>query len=211
MASFNFDKFDTEFEMKQMLRNVMEALDALRNPADANERCVPLEPRTPLQKLIEQLRVGTDEAIPEFDFELADVLTIEEAGRLCRERVVDRVAAPVHLPEMLITAGQRLFLNTNMATLANYQEVSRSEATDLGCEVAVCPFLDGAKIVTDWSESLPELKRLAKNCSYTPEMMKVSLHRLINRYTPEQSHSDLSANDIANYMLSTEKNRNKTT
>jgi hypothetical protein len=55
MASFNFDKFNTEFEMKQMLRNVMEALDALRNPADANERLVPLEPGTPIQKLIEQL------------------------------------------------------------------------------------------------------------------------------------------------------------
>ena len=115
MASFNFDKFDTEFEMKQMLRNVTEALDALRNPADVNERLVPLEPGTPLQRLMEQLRVGTDEAVPVFDFELADVLTIEEAGRLCRERVVDGLPAPVNLPEMLITAGQRLFFNINMA------------------------------------------------------------------------------------------------
>jgi hypothetical protein len=163
MASFNFDKFDTEFEMKQMFRNVTEALDALRNPANVNERLVPLEPGTPLQRLMEQLRVGTDEAVPEFDFELADVLTIEEAGRLCRERVVDGLPAPVNLPEMLITGGQRLFFNTNMAAPANYQEISRPEAADLGCEVSVCHFLDGAKTVIDWSESLPELKRLAKN------------------------------------------------
>jgi hypothetical protein len=198
--------------MKQMLHNMMEALDALRNPADANERLVLLEPGTPLQRLMEQLRVGTDGAIPEFDFELADVLTIEGVGRLCREIVVDRVAFPVNLPVMLITAGQRLFFNTNMAAPANYQEVSHSEAADLSCKVAICHFLDGAKTVIDWSESFPELKRLAKNCAYTPEMMKVSLHRLVNRYTPEQSHliSDLSANYIANHMLSTEKNRNKT-
>jgi hypothetical protein len=52
MASFNFDKFDTEFEMKQMLRNVTEALNALRNPANVNERLVPLEPGTPLQRLM---------------------------------------------------------------------------------------------------------------------------------------------------------------
>ncbi len=77
--------------------------------------------------------MGTDEAVPELYFELTDVLTIEEAGRLCRERVVDGVAAPVNLPEMLITAGQRLFSNTIMAAPANYQEVSRSEAADLGC------------------------------------------------------------------------------
>ncbi len=100
-----------------------------------------------------------------------------------------------------------------MAAPANYQEVSRPEAADLGCEVAVCHFLDGAKTVIDWSESLPELKRLAKNCIYTSEMMKVSLHQLVNRYTPEQSHlvSDLSANDMAKYLLSTEKNRDQTT
>jgi hypothetical protein len=56
MASFNFDKFDTEFEMKQMLRNAMEALDALRNPANANERLVPLEPGMPLQRLSQTCR-----------------------------------------------------------------------------------------------------------------------------------------------------------
>ncbi len=50
MVSFNFDKFDTEFEMKQMLRNATEANDALRNPADANERLIPLEPGTRLQR-----------------------------------------------------------------------------------------------------------------------------------------------------------------
>jgi hypothetical protein len=79
--------------------------------------------------------------------------------------------------------------------------------------VSVCHFLDGAKTVIDWSESLPELKRLAKNRVYTTDMMKASLHRLVNRYTPEQSHlvSDLNANDMANYLLSTEKNRDKTT
>jgi hypothetical protein len=44
-------------------------------------------------------------------------------------------------------------------------------------------------------------------------MRKILIHCLVNGFTPEQSHlvSDLNANDMTNYLLSTDKNRDKTT
>ena len=211
MSSFNFDKFDTEFEMRQILRKVTDTLTSLRTPDD--ERLIPMEPGTPLHDLLESLQVGTAEAPPAFDFELGEMITIEEAGRRCQERVgADGRIEPVNLPEMLVTAGQRVFFNTAMRLPATYVEISRPEASDLGSEVSVCHFLDGPKTVIDWSESLPELKRLAKDRRYTTGMMKVALHRLVNRYCAEQSHlvSDLDANTMATYLLTIEKNRDKT-
>ena len=120
--------------------------------------------------------------------------------------------APVNLPDMLITAGQRLFFNTALQQPATYREISRPEASDLPSEVAACRFLDGAKKVIDWALSLPSLKRLAQERLYTEAMARQALHRLVSIYTPEHSHlvSDMTANETANYLLSTETNRDKT-
>ncbi len=43
-------------------------------------------------------------------------------------------------------------------------------------------------------------------------MARHALHRLVSIYTPENSHlvSDMTANEMANYLLSTETNRDKT-
>jgi len=43
-------------------------------------------------------------------------------------------------------------------------------------------------------------------------MMKAALHRLVSRYTPEHSHlvSDLTADVMANYLLRTQTNKDKT-
>ena len=183
--------------MRQILRKVTDTLTSLRTPDD--ERLIPMEPGTPLHDLMESLQVGTAEAPPAFDFDLGEMITIEEAGRRCQERVgADGRVEPVNLPEMLVTAGQRVFFNTTMRLPATYVEISRPEASDLGSEVSVCHFLDGPKTVIDWSESLPELKRLAKDRRYTTNMMKVALHRLVNQYSAKQSHlvSDLDANTM---------------
>ncbi len=89
MAFFNFDQFDTECEIRQMFCHVTNAIDALQNPANANEMLILLEPGTLLQRLMEQLRAGTEEAVSEFNFELTNVITIEHASGLCREKVVN--------------------------------------------------------------------------------------------------------------------------
>jgi hypothetical protein len=113
---------------------------------------------------------------------------------------------------MLITAGQRLFFNTALQQPATYVEISRPEASDLPSEIAACHFLDGAKKVIDWALSLPSLKTLAQERLYTEAMARQALHRLVSLYTPEHAHlvSDMTANETANYLLSTETNRDKT-
>jgi hypothetical protein len=95
---------------------------------------------------------------------------------------------------------------------ATYVEISRPEASDLPSEVAACRFLDGAKKVIDWALSLPSLKQLAQQRLYTEAMARQALHRLVSIYTPEHAHlvSDMTANETANYLLSTETNRDKT-
>ncbi len=44
-------------------------------------------------------------------------------------------------------------------------------------------------------------------------MARHALHRLMSLYTPEHCHlvSDMTANEMANYLISTETNRDKTT
>ncbi len=92
-------------------------------------------------------------------------------------------------------------------------EISRPEASELPSEVAACRFLDGAKKVIDWALSLLSLKGLAQARLYTETMARQALHRLMSIYTPEHAHlvSDMTANETANYLLSTETNRDKTT
>ncbi len=113
---------------------------------------------------------------------------------------------------MLVTAGQRIFFDTALKAPEVYVEISRPEASDLNSEIEECHFLDGAKSVIDWSQSLPNLKRLAQERVYTARMTQKALHRLVSRFTPEHAHlvSDLTANEMANYLLRTETNRDKT-
>ncbi len=93
MASFNFDKFDTEFEMKQMLRNATEALDALRKPANANERLVPLEPGMPLQRPSQTCR--TKEKPATKDERCSKILQNQPKPILRKKKT-----RPLHHPEM---------------------------------------------------------------------------------------------------------------
>ncbi len=210
--AFNFDKFESEFKQKRLFQSVAQLFGALRDPADQNARLLGVEPGDPLPQFMEQLRIGTEEPMAEFDFELGEPMTIETAGRLCRERRVNGAPAPVNLPAMLVTAGQRLFFNTALQQPETYVEISRPEASDLPSEIAVCHFLDGAKTVIDWAESLPKFKQLAKERVYTARMTQQALHRLVSRFTPEHSHlvSDMTPNEMANYLLRTETNRDKT-
>ena len=210
--AFNFDKFESEFKQKRLFQSVAQLFGALRDPADQNARLLGVEPGDPLTQFMEQLRIGTEEPVAEFDFELGEPVTIETAGRLCRDRRVNGAPAPVNLPAMLVTAGQRLFFNTALQQPETYVEIARPEASDLPSEIAVCHFLDGAKTVIDWALSLPKFKALAQERVYTARMAQQALHRLVSRFTPEHSHlvSDMTANEMANYLLRTETNRDKT-
>jgi hypothetical protein len=210
MAAFNFEVYEAEFKQKRLLQDGADLFGALRNPEDPEERLLPVEPGTPLHNFMQKLRTEATPA-PNFDFELGEPITVEQAANRCAERRLNGVRAPVNLPDMLVTAGQRLFFNTAMQQPATFVEISRPEASDLPSEVAACHFLDGAKKVIDWAHSLPSLKRLAQARLYTETMARHALHRLVSLYTPEHSHlvSDMTANEMANYLISTETNRDK--
>jgi hypothetical protein len=211
MAAFNFEVFEAEFKQKRLLQDVADLFGELRDPDDPQQRLLPVEPGTPLHNFMQKLRTEATPA-PNFDFELGEPITVEQAANRCAERRLNGARAPVNLPDMLVTAGQRLFFNTAMQQPATYVEISRPEASDLPSEVAACHFLDGAKKIIDWAHSLPSLKRLAQERLYTETMARHALHRLVSIYTPEHSHlvSDMTANEMANYLLSTETNRDKT-
>ncbi len=211
MAAFNFEVFEADFKQRRLLQDVAELFGALRNPDDPQERLLPVEPGTPLHNFMQKLRIEETPA-PNFDFELGNPITVQNAANRCADRRVNGQRAPVNLPDMLVTAGQRLFFNTAMQQPATYVEISRPEASDLPSEVAACRFLDGAKKVIDWALSLPSLKQLAQQRLYTEAMARQALHRLVSIYTPEHAHlvSDMNANETANYLLSTEINRDKT-
>jgi hypothetical protein len=170
-----------------------------------------VEPGDPLHNFMQKLRIEETPA-PNFDFELGNPITVQDAANRCADRRVNGQRAPVNLPDMLVTAGQRLFFNTALQQPATYVEISRPEVSDLPSEVAACRFLDGAKKVIDWALSLPSLKQLAQQRLYTEAMARQALHRLVSIYTPEHAHlvSDMNANETANYLLSTEINRDKT-
>jgi hypothetical protein len=210
MAAFNFEVFEAEFKQKRLLQDVEDLFGALRNPDDPQQRLLPVEPGTLLHNFMQKLRTEATPA-PNFDFELGTPITVEQAADRCAERRLNGARAPGNLPDMLVTAGQRLFFNTAMQQPATYVEISRPEASDLPSEVAACHFLDGAKKVIDWALSLLSLKRLAQARLYTETMARHALHRLVSIYTPEHSHlvSDMTANEMANYLLSTETNRDK--
>jgi hypothetical protein len=175
MAAFNSEVFEAEFKQKRLLQDVADLFGALRNPEDPEERLLPIEPGTPLHNSMQKLRTEATPA-PNFDFELGTPITVEQAANRCVERRLNGARAPVNLPDMLVTAGQRLFFNTAMQQPATYVEISRPEASDLLSEVAACHFLDGAKKVMDWALFLPSLKRLAQARLYTETMARHALH-----------------------------------
>ena len=66
--AFNFDKFESEFKQKRLFQSVAQLFGALRDPADQNARLLGVEPGDPLAQFMEQLRIGTEEPVAEFDF-----------------------------------------------------------------------------------------------------------------------------------------------
>jgi hypothetical protein len=103
MAAFNFEVFEAEFKQRRLLQDVADLFGALRNPEDPNERLLPVEPGDPLHNFMQKLRIDETPA-PDFDFELGNPITVEDAANRCADRRVNDQAAPVNLPDMLVTA-----------------------------------------------------------------------------------------------------------
>ncbi len=171
MAEFNFDRFAQEHEHRVMLRSVC---DTLTNLEVGGQRVVPQGEGTPLHLLTNYLQRGQEDVPEVFDFELGEVLTLEHATEQCAEH-------HVNLPDMVNQTGNRLYFNVNLdRDEPAWQEISKPENAHPLVEYACCRFLDNGKTVIDWKNTLPELKKLAKERKYTPEMVMVCLKKLVH-------------------------------
>jgi hypothetical protein len=77
-----------------------------RVPGNANLRLFPSQEVTPLNEL-EKIIAPAQEAQEEFDFELGEILTYEDAVRLCEE-------AKVNVSDMIVGKCGHTFFNRNL-------------------------------------------------------------------------------------------------
>src|SRR5450830_627611 len=200
---FDFKLFKIEYDTNRMLTIFGNLLS---NPAIVAN--VPAEVNAQIRA---ELRLDDQpQQHPEFDFELGDVITLDEAVRRCENRTVEGEPAPVNVMDMTRTHINRVYFNTAMI-IANpvWVEVSRPEAADFSAEVAEIVCYDKAKTLPNWQNSLPRLKELAQARKYNAHMMASSLNRLVIRYQPDLTRmiEGLECNEIANFLLNQERNK----
>src|SRR5450830_1329097 len=200
---FDFKLFKVEYDTNRMLTIFGNLLS---NPAIVAN--VPAEVNAQIRA---ELRLDDQpQQHPEFDFELGDVITLDEAVRRCENRIVADLPAPVNVMDMTRTHINRVYFNTAMnAQNPVWVEVSRPEAADFSAEVAEIVCYDKAKTMPNWQNSLPRLKELAQARKYNAHMMASSLNRLVIRYQPDLTRmiEGLECNEIANFLLNQERNK----
>ncbi len=92
MDSFNFDRFEMEFENRQLMGCLVNILRDLRAPGEDGANGDPLiqaEEGTPMHGLMNHLRVGDEPPPEEFDFELQNHVTLEQAMQRCNRARAD--------------------------------------------------------------------------------------------------------------------------
>ena len=205
-TTFDYKEFKSSFENAQTLKVITDLLS--RRDCFAN---LPAGALQPLTDRLEKLNMGNVQPpAAEFDFELPDIVTIDDVTRLCRDRRVDGVAAPVSEIDMTMTHINRVYYNDNFdIDNPNWVQCSRPEASDLNSEVAEMIFHDEPKKYPNWQASLPRLKALARARSYSQHQLLTSLRRMIARYNPDLARlaENMNANQAANFLIHQEKNR----
>ena len=201
-----FDNFQREYDSKELAKSLVAGLLQATVPGDGNQRLFPQNEEGPLRDVIQRLEIGAPQLPEPFDFELGNIFTIDDVTRRCVEN-------DVHIPDMVLTIGGRYYHNVNLdVDNPDWQEISKPENANKMVELGVCRFLDNAKTVIDWKATLPELKKLGRDRKYTPAMMQDCLSKLVSDFL--KAHTlmieGLNANQIANYLMSIENSRDKT-
>lgn len=204
MAGFSFAQMNVDWEVGRKLNHVVNVLENQMVPGNANQRLFPQGEGTDLNELKKLLRPGQDPVAEEFDFELGEVLTYADAVRQCEE-------GQVNITDVMTAKGGRLYFDTNLGDAAEGRrdvEISKPENADPHVELSKCRFFDNARSVIDWKSSLPGLKNLARERKYTAEMVQTCLKKLVSEYCKPHFRiiEDMTHNQIANYLLSTENN-----
>ena len=203
MSTWDAAKFFSEYKNKEFTEELVKILENQTIPEDDADRLFPTGEGTPLGELKKRLRKTNATAPVEFDFELDEIITIDEAIRRC-------VEARVEMRDMLQQHCNRQFLNVNLdRNNPDWREISKPENANSLVELGRVRYLDEAKLVVDWKATLPQLKSLGHERKYTPEMMRVCLEKLVSDFLNTQTHmiEGMNANEIAKYLLSTESKR----
>ena len=147
-----FDNFQREYDSKELAKSLVAGLLQATVPGDDNQRLFPQNEEGPLYDVIQRLEIGAPQLPEPFDFELANIFTIDDVTRRCVEN-------DVHIPDMVLTIGGRYYFNVNLdVDNPDWQEISKPENANHMVELGVCRFLDNAKTVIDWKATLPELR-----------------------------------------------------
>jgi hypothetical protein len=210
-SSFDYSEFKTQYDLKQ---SILQLSRVLTTQTAADGRPIFTDaPGTPLHQLLADLQIRPRAAPPTFAFELTQNITVKQAEQQCREHRDDNgQPEPLPFPDFIQSKCGRAYFNSALdAEHPQWIELSRPEASDHQTELSELLFLDTENTIPDWNLSLPKLRTLAQDRIYTPEMMKKSLLKLINRFHPDQTTvvSDKSADEIASFLLQMDAKRDK--
>jgi len=204
-SSFDFTEFKTQYDLKQSILQLSKVLTTQRT-ADGRQIFTD-EPGTPLHKLLTDLQIRPKAEPPTFEFELQDNITVKQAEQRCREQ-----PEPLPFPDFIQSKCGRAYFNSALDREApQWIELSRPEASEYQTELSELLFLDTENSIPDWNLSLPKLRTLAQDRIYTPDMMKKTLLKLINKFHPDQTTliSERSADEIASFLLLMDAKRDK--
>jgi hypothetical protein len=161
------------------------------------------------QQLLRRFNLAEDDAEPDFDFELDDVVSVEQVEAHCRHNNLNFMTYTREL-------GERLYYNRNYnnedVVVPEWVEMSRYEAADPARELHMVVFADrDQQTRVDWTFTLGNLKRLAHDMVYTERMMHGCLLRLVNRFCGELADMlrSMTANEVARYLLNMDSRLNR--
>jgi hypothetical protein len=194
----------------QLLREfgkiIDEAVDSTGAPVFTNTK--------PLLQAIQNVGIATH-SIPTFTFDLDDNISIQDVQKEAEKRNVNFLDCFKVLDEVPPGAKPYIFLRhvydrnyRAPGTTPDWASLSVPEASEFEIERSQVCFRDAEETRVDWSRTLPRLKALAKDRTYTTDMMTECLRRLVNRLDNILYYAEMfsckEADEIANILLTME-------
>jgi hypothetical protein len=206
-SKFDFNQFKAHYELQEamrdmslVLRDTVATISCYSRPNDsAAEIQQTRRLSRPVNKFLQRFESDTPDQEFVFDFNCQGV-TMDSVVKHCAD------ATPLLDFTLYVkNIGKKLFYNTTYDTnQPTWAEMTLPEASDPVQGHSELIFLDRANSVIDWRSSLDNLKRLSDERTYTRDMMKACLLKIVSKYVPEQHKliTDKSANQIAGFLLS---------
>jgi hypothetical protein len=195
--------------LREFGRFVDEAVDSTGAPVFTNTK--------PLLQAIQNVGIAPPSS-PTFTFDLDDNISIQDVQKEAEKRNVNFLDCYEVLDKVPPGAKPYIFLRhvydrnyRAPGTTPDWAPLSVYEASEFKIERSQVCFRDAKETRVDWSRTLPHLKALAKDRTYTTDMITSCLRILVNRLdnTPyyAQMFRSKEADEIANILLTMEAAR----